>query len=156
MLLLPYATKYLALVVFSCAYGTSDGIFISTANYILLSCVDEKRKTAAFYIECLLYSFSVETGGPIAGKTFFRRICRGSLLRLPLNYRPFHVPVLRFLSLKLGGKSMKRLLHSSSYAHYRFFAWQQSVKDAHNAKKEIEGGDRMVVQGMTVSPAISH
>ena len=51
---------------------------------------------------------------------------------------------------------MKRLLHSSSYAHYRFFAWQQSVKDAHNAKKEIEGRDRMVVQRMTVSPAISH
>ena len=83
VLLLPYATKYWALVVFSCAYGTSDGIFISTANYILLSCVDEKRKTAAFYIECLLYSFSVATGGPIAGKTFSRQICRGTLLRLP-------------------------------------------------------------------------
>ena len=68
VLLLPYATKYWALVVFSCAYGTSDGIFISTANYILLSCVDENRKTAAFCIECLLYSFSV--GRPIAGKTF--------------------------------------------------------------------------------------
>ena len=107
MLLLPYATKYWALVVFSCAYGTSDGVFLSTANYILLSCVDEKRKTAAFYIECLLYSFSVATGGPIAGKTFSRRICRGTLLRLPLNYRPFHVPVLRFLSLKLGGKAWK-------------------------------------------------
>ena len=156
VLLLPYATKYWALVVFSCAYGTSDGIFISTANYIPLSCVDEKRKTAAFCIECLLHSFSVATGGPIAGKTFSRRICRGSLLRLPLNYRPFHVPVFRFFSLKLGGKSMKRLLHSSSYAHYRFFAWQQSVKDAHNAKKEIEGRDRMVVQRMTAFPAISH
>ena len=83
VLLLPYATKYWALVVFSCAYGASDGIFISTANYILLSCVDEKRKTAAFYIECLLYSFSVATGGPIAGKTFSRQICRGTLLRLP-------------------------------------------------------------------------
>ncbi|RMX40740.1 hypothetical protein pdam_00015936 [Pocillopora damicornis] len=83
VLLLPYATKYWALVVFSCAYGTSDGIFISTANYIPLSCVDEKRKTAAFCIECLLYSFSVATGGPIAGKTFSRQICRGTLLQLP-------------------------------------------------------------------------
>ena len=51
---------------------------------------------------------------------------------------------------------MKRLLHSSSYAHYRLLAWQQSVKDAHNAKKEIEGRDRMVVQRMTAFSAISH
>lgn len=66
-LLLPSATKYWALVVFSCAYGLSDGIFIATQCYILLSCVDRKRVTASFCILNLVYSFSVATGGPIAG-----------------------------------------------------------------------------------------
>ncbi|PFX23334.1 monocarboxylate transporter 10-like [Stylophora pistillata] len=67
VLLLPLATKYWALVVFSCAYGISDGIFITTQNYILLSCVDKERATASFCILSLLYSFSAATGGPIAG-----------------------------------------------------------------------------------------
>lgn len=67
VLLLPLATKYWALVVFSCAYGISDGIFITTQCYILLSCVDKERATASFCILNLLYSFSVATGGPIAG-----------------------------------------------------------------------------------------
>ncbi|XP_022794339.1 monocarboxylate transporter 10-like [Stylophora pistillata] len=67
VLLLPLATKYWALVVFSCAYGISDGIFITTQCYILLSCVDKERATASFCILNLLYSFSAATGGPIAG-----------------------------------------------------------------------------------------
>ena len=80
-LLLPSATEYWALVVFSCAYGTSDGIFISTSCYILLSCVDKKRKTASFCIECLLYSFSAATGGPIAGKYFSAQKLNATFLK---------------------------------------------------------------------------
>ena len=68
MLLLPMATTYRALVLFSCAYGISDGIFITTQCYILLSCVDKERATASFCILNLLYSFSAATGGPVAGK----------------------------------------------------------------------------------------
>ena len=68
MLLLPITTKYWALVVFSCAFGISDGIFITTQCYILLSCVDKERATASFCILSVLCSFSVATGGPIAGK----------------------------------------------------------------------------------------
>ena len=70
-LLLPSATKYWALVVFSCAYGISDGIFVMTQNYIFLSCVDRKRVTASFCIVNLLYSITVATGGPIAGAFLF-------------------------------------------------------------------------------------
>lgn len=68
VLLLPLATKYWALVVFSCAYGISNGIFVTTQCYILLSCVGKERATASFCIESLLTSISVATGGPIAGK----------------------------------------------------------------------------------------
>ena len=68
VLLLPMATTYWALVAFSSAFGISDGIFITTQCYILLSCVDKERATASFCILNLLYSFSVATGGPIAGE----------------------------------------------------------------------------------------
>ena len=50
------------------AFGISDGIFITTQCYILLSCVDKERATASFCTLNVLYSFSVATGGPIAGK----------------------------------------------------------------------------------------
>ncbi|XP_068682739.1 monocarboxylate transporter 8-like [Montipora foliosa] len=65
--LLPFSTKYWHLIVFSTAYGLSDGIFITTQCYILLSCVDVKRRTASFAINNVLYSFSAAAGGPIAG-----------------------------------------------------------------------------------------
>ena len=68
--LLPFATKYWALVVFSIAYGLSDGIFITLRVLILLSCVDNTRVTASFCIQNTLYALLAATGGPIAGKLF--------------------------------------------------------------------------------------
>ncbi|XP_068731027.1 monocarboxylate transporter 10-like [Montipora capricornis] len=65
--LLPFSTKYWHLIVFSTAYGLSDGIFITTQCYIPLSCVDIKRRTASFAITNVLYSISAAAGGPIAG-----------------------------------------------------------------------------------------
>ena len=68
--LLPFATNYWALVVFSVAYGLSDGIFMTVPIFILLSCVDKKRVTASFSIENALYAVSAAAGGPIAGTLF--------------------------------------------------------------------------------------
>ncbi|XP_078351631.1 monocarboxylate transporter 10-like [Oculina patagonica] len=64
--LLPFATQYWNLIVFSAIYGLSDGIFITTQCFILLTCVDRKRRTASFCILNLLYSFSAAAGGPVA------------------------------------------------------------------------------------------
>lgn len=66
--LLPFSTKYWQLIVFSVVYGLSDGIFITTQCFILLSCVDAKRVTASFCINNVIYSFAATAGGPIAGK----------------------------------------------------------------------------------------
>ena len=66
--MLPFATEYWILIVFSAIYGLSDGIFIASQCFILLTCVDSKRRTASFCINNLLYAFSAAAGGPIAGE----------------------------------------------------------------------------------------
>ena len=66
--LLQFATKYGYLIVFSIVYGFSDGVFIASQCFILLSCVDAKRTTASFCINNVLYSFTAAAGGPIAGE----------------------------------------------------------------------------------------
>ena len=66
--LLQFATKYGYLIVFSAVYGFSDGVFIASQCFILLSCVDAKRTTASFCINNVLYSFTAAAGGPIAGE----------------------------------------------------------------------------------------
>lgn len=66
--LLAFSSKYWHLIVFSAAYGFSDGIFVTSQCYILLSCVDVKRRTASFAINNMFYSFAAAAGGPIAGE----------------------------------------------------------------------------------------
>ena len=66
--LLQSATKYGYLIIFSAVYGFSDGVFIATQGFILLSCVDAKRTTASFCINNVIYSFTAAAGGPIAGE----------------------------------------------------------------------------------------
>jgi len=66
--MLPFTTKYWSLIVFSVIYGFSDGIFITTLNFILLTVVDSKRTTAAFCINNVLYALSAAAGGPVAGE----------------------------------------------------------------------------------------
>ena len=74
--LLPFSTKYWQLIVFSVVYGFSDGIFITTQCYMLLSCVDAKRITASFCINNVIYSFAATAGGPIAGKLLILQLSR--------------------------------------------------------------------------------
>ena len=71
---LPFSAKYWHLIAFCVAYGLSDGVFITTQIYILLSCVDLKRRTASFCICNMLYSFAATVGGPIAGELLFSNI----------------------------------------------------------------------------------
>ena len=66
--LLPFATKYEELITFSGVYGLADGIFITTHGFILLSCVDAQRRTAAFVMNNVLFALSAAAGGPIIGK----------------------------------------------------------------------------------------
>ena len=52
----------------------SDGVFIATQNFILLTVVDKKRTTAAFCINNVLCSFSAAAGGPVAGELIIRSL----------------------------------------------------------------------------------
>ena len=62
------AKEYWQIIIFSATFGLSEGVFITTQNFILLTCVDKKRRTAAFCINNLLYAFTAAAGGPVAGK----------------------------------------------------------------------------------------
>ena len=62
------ATKYWLLIVFSFIYGFSDGIFMTSAVYTQLTCVDAKRVTASFCTSNVLYSIAAAAGSPIAGE----------------------------------------------------------------------------------------
>ena len=66
--LLRFASNYWSLVLFSIVYGLSDGVFITGSLYIPMSCVDSKRKTAAFCTSCFFYSLGAVSGSPIAGE----------------------------------------------------------------------------------------
>ena len=66
--LLPFFTNYWHLIVFSVTYGLSDGAFVTSHNYILLSCVDDKRRTASFAITLVFYALAAAAGGPISGR----------------------------------------------------------------------------------------
>ena len=66
--MLPFTTNYWSLIVFSVIYGLSDGVFITSENFFLLTVVDSKRTTAAFCITNMVYSLSAAAGGPVAGE----------------------------------------------------------------------------------------
>lgn len=65
--LLPFVTKHWELILYSAVYGFSDGVFITTNGFIVLSCVDANRRTAAFSINNVLYAITAAAGGPIVG-----------------------------------------------------------------------------------------
>ena len=69
--LLPHATTYRYLIGFSVVNGFSNGVFAASLNFILLSCVDSKRTTAAFCTTNVLYSLTAASSGPIAGELTF-------------------------------------------------------------------------------------
>ena len=66
--MLPFTTKYWSLIVFSVIYGLSDGVFVTSECFILLTVVDSKRTTAAFCINNVFYSLAAAAGGPVAGE----------------------------------------------------------------------------------------
>lgn len=83
--LLPFSTKYWHLIAFSVVYGLSDGVHVTSHNYILLSCVDDKRRTASFVITLVFYALAAAAGGPISGRlpsfkhSFIMVCCAGVL-----------------------------------------------------------------------------
>ena len=67
-LLLPLAKSYASVAFYAVAFGFSDGTFITSQNVILLSIVGPERRDAAFGFGCMLCSFAVASGPPLAGE----------------------------------------------------------------------------------------
>ena len=67
-LLLPLAKSYSSVAFYAVAFGFSDGTFITSQNVILLSIVGPERRDAAFGFGCMLCSFAVASGPPLAGE----------------------------------------------------------------------------------------
>ena len=59
--------------------------YVTSHNYILLSFVDEKRRTASFAITLVFYALAAAAGGPISGRllsfkhSFIMVCCAGVL-----------------------------------------------------------------------------
>lgn len=69
-LLLPLAKSYVFLALYTAVFGFSDGAFITSQNVILLGIVGPDRRDTAFGFGCLLCSFALAGGPPLAGEYF--------------------------------------------------------------------------------------
>ena len=67
-LLLPLAKSYFSVALYTAVFGFSDGAFITSQNIILLSIVGPDRRDAAFGFGCMLCSFALAAGPPLAGE----------------------------------------------------------------------------------------
>lgn len=65
--LLPLAKSYVSVALYTAVFGFSDGAFITSQNIILLSIVGPDRRDAAFGFGCMLCSFALAAGPPLAG-----------------------------------------------------------------------------------------
>jgi len=67
ILLMTMATSYLHMVIFIVIYGLCDGVFITTLNVLLLSCVSPAKTPVAIAWEVQVSSFFSASGPPVAG-----------------------------------------------------------------------------------------
>lgn len=67
ILLITMATSYLHMAIFIVIYGLCDGIFITTLNVLLLSCVSPAKTPVSIGWEMQVSSFFLASGPPVAG-----------------------------------------------------------------------------------------
>ena len=100
--LVTMATSYLHMVIFIVVYGFCDGVYITTLNVLLLSCVSPAKTPVAIGWEMQVSSFFLASGPPVAGgslshgkfrpRLFGEKLSRvrGSLSQLSQLKRPFN------------------------------------------------------------------
>ncbi len=71
VLIVTLATSYMHLIIFIVIYGFCDGVFITTLNVLLITCVSPPKVPVAIGWEMQISSFFLASGPPVAGK-FFR------------------------------------------------------------------------------------
>ena len=73
ILVVTMATSYVHMVVFIVVYGFCDGVFITTLNVLLITCVSPQKVSVAIGWEMQISSLFLASGAPVAGE--FYLIC---------------------------------------------------------------------------------
>ena len=67
ILVVTMATSYVHMVIFIVIYGFCDGLFSTTLNVLLITCVSPPKVPVAVGWGMQMTSFSVASGPPVAG-----------------------------------------------------------------------------------------
>jgi len=62
------ATSYVHMIVFVVIYGVCDGVFITTFNVLLITCVTPQKVSVAIGWEMQISSLFLASGAPVAGE----------------------------------------------------------------------------------------
>ena len=68
ILVVTMATSYVHMIVFIVIYGCCDGVFITTLNVLLITCVSPQKVSVAIGWEMQISSLFLASGAPIAGE----------------------------------------------------------------------------------------
>ena len=68
MLMVTLATSYMHMIIFIVIYGFCDGVFITTLNVLLITCVSHQKVAVAIGWEMQVSSFFLASGPPVAGE----------------------------------------------------------------------------------------
>ena len=86
ILLITMATSYLHMAIFIVIYGLCDGIFITTLNVLLLSCVSPAKTPVSIGWEMQVSSFFLASGPPVAGTFQLSTQPRSQVALLPFPW----------------------------------------------------------------------
>ena len=67
ILLVTMATSYTHMITFAVIYGFCDGVFITTLNVLLITCVSPPKVSVAIGWQMQISSFFLASGAPVAG-----------------------------------------------------------------------------------------
>ena len=70
ILLVTMATSYIHMIIFAVIYGFCDGVFITTLNVLLITCVSPPKVPVAIGWEMQISSFFLASGAPVAGEFY--------------------------------------------------------------------------------------
>ena len=67
ILVVTMASSYVHVIAFSVIYGFCDGVFVTTLNVLLMTCVSPQKVAAAISWHMQISSFFSASGPPVAG-----------------------------------------------------------------------------------------
>lgn len=68
-ILLPLATNYLLLLLYSILYGICDAGFVAVGDIMIINCVSQEKRASAYGLYFMLLAVFSVPGPPLAGKT---------------------------------------------------------------------------------------